>query len=100
MTRLLWTRHAHAKMRYWSLSEARVRRVLHSPLRIEGGIAPGTVAALQAAGTKKHPYEIWVMLNESGKERRVISAWRYPGKTKPGDPLPPEIIKELREAIA
>jgi hypothetical protein len=86
-------------MRYWSLSEARVKRVLHSPLRSEVGIAQGTVAVLQAAGSKKHPYEIWVMLNERGKERKVISAWRYPSRTKPGAPLPPEIMKELREAL-
>jgi hypothetical protein len=86
-------------MRYWSLSEARVKRVLHSPLRTEVGIAPGTVAVLQAAGSKKHPYEIWVMLNERGKERKVISAWRYPNRTKPGAQLPPEIMKELREAL-
>ncbi len=95
----MWTKHARAKMRYWSLSEARVKRVLHFPLRIEEGIAPGTVAMLQAAGTKKHPYEVWVMLNERGKGRRVISAWRYPNRTKPGEPLPAEIVKELREAL-
>lgn len=86
-------------MRYWSLSEARVRRVLHSPYRIEEGIAPGTVALLQVAGSKKHPYEIWVMLNERGKERKVISAWRYPARTKPGEPLPPEILREFKEAL-
>jgi hypothetical protein len=99
MAKLLWTRHARAKMRYWSLSEARVKRVLHMPLRVEGGIAPHTVAMLQAAGSKKHPYEIWVMVNDRGKERRVISAWRYPARTKPGEPLPKEILRELREAL-
>lgn len=99
MAKLLWTKHARAKMRYWSLSESRVKRVLHSPLRTEVGIAPGTVAVLQSAGSKKHPYEIWVMLNERGKEKKIISAWRYPNITKPGQPLPKEVVKELREAL-
>lgn len=30
---------------------------------------------------------------------RVISAWRYPGITKPGKPLPREILNEIQEAI-
>ena len=29
--------------------------------------------------------EIWVMIQDLGKERRIISAWRYPGMTKPRD---------------
>ena len=63
----LWTAHAQAKMRFYGLSESRVRRVLHSPLRIEEGIAPGTVAALQPAsyktkdGKRSWGQEIWVM---------------------------------------
>ncbi len=100
MAKLLWTKHALAKMRYWSLSEARVKRVLHTPLRVEEGIAEKTVAMLQAAGSAKHPYEIWVMVNDRGKDRRIISAWRYPGRTKPGEPLPTDILRELREALS
>jgi len=74
-----WTLHARVKMRYYKLSPARVRRVLNSPKRVEEGVAPKTVAMMQPAGTQ----EIWVMVEDTAKERRVISAWRYPGVTKP-----------------
>ncbi len=84
-------------MRFYHLSEQRVRRVLHSPKRIEEGIAPGTIAMMQRAGSQKHPYEIWTMLVKNKKGRKIISAWKYPGITKPGEPLPQEILRELRE---
>ena len=109
-----WTKHAREKMRFYRLSEQRVRRVLHSPKRIEEGIAPGTIAMMQRAGSAKHPYEIWTMLVKTPtpkkgrspdrsvgnkKGRKVISAWKYPGITKPGQPLPEEIMREFREVI-
>lgn len=31
------------------------------------------------------------------KRIRVISAWRYPGKTVPGEPLPEEIMAEIAQ---
>ncbi|MBI2013880.1 MAG: hypothetical protein HYS87_03585 [Candidatus Colwellbacteria bacterium] len=95
-----WTSHAKFKMKYYRLSEQRVKRVLRSPLRVEEGIAPDTVAMLQAVTTAKRPYEIWAMVNKpKAQNLRVISAWRYPGRTKAGEPLPKEIIKEIREII-
>ncbi len=94
----MWTKHAQAKMRYYGLSEARVKRVINFPLRIEYGIAPKTIAMLQAAGSKKHPYEIWVMFDEKKDKRKIVSAWRYPGRTKPGEALPDEILREIKEA--
>ena len=105
--KLQWTGHSKAKMREYGLSEARVRRVLHSPLRIEEGIAPDTIAMMQPASVKKTvggkpvewTQELWVMIVDDKKERRVISAWRYPGKTKEGEPLPAEIIREIRNAM-
>ena len=95
---LSWTHHAQAKMHFYRLSPARVRRVLNSPKRVEEGVAPKTVAMMQPAaikaaagraGAKKEErwtQEIWVMIQDAGKERKVISAWRYPGVTKPRDP--------------
>lgn len=97
MKQLYWTKHAKAKMRYYALSEQRVRRVLNSPSRIEEGIAEGTIALMQRAGSKKHPYEVWVMVKDEKARRKIISAWRYPGLTQPGEPLPEEILREFRE---
>ena len=94
---LHWTTHSREKMRFYHLSEQRVRRVLHSPKRIEEGIAPGTIAMLQSAGSQKHPYEIWVMIVETKDKRKIISVWRYPGITKPGQPLPAQIAREISE---
>lgn len=96
---LHWTAHSRAKMRQYRLSEQRVKRIIHSPKRIEEGIAPKTIAMMQAAGSVKHPYELWVMIQDMKQKRKVISAWRYPGVTKPGDPLPPEILKEIKNIL-
>jgi hypothetical protein len=42
--------------------------------------------------------EIWVMIQKKRQDTiKIISAWRYPGKTKAGQPLPEEIIRELKE---
>lgn len=91
----LWTNHAKEKMRYYRLSENRVKRILNAPKRIERGIAENTVAMMQRGGTSKKGHEIWVMIQDSAKQRKIISAWRYPGATKEGEPLPEEILKEL-----
>lgn len=94
-----WTSHSRYKMRFYGLSENRLKRVISYPKRIEEGIAPDTIAMMQSAGSEKHPYEIWLMIQEEKTRRKVISAWRYPGKTKPGQPLPEEIMKEIRNSI-
>lgn len=115
---LHWTSHAKSKMNFYRLSEQRVRRVLHTPKRIEEGVAENTIAAMQPVsiisktparnakhnvaggedGKKKETWnqEIWVMIEETKKERKIISAWRYPGMTKSGDPLPAEILAEIK----
>ena|SRR3989344_4056708 len=98
MKTLYWTSHAKNKMRYYALSEQRIRRVLKTPSRIEEGIAEGTIALMQRAGSKKHPYEIWVMVADEKTRRKIISAWRYPGLTQPGESLPDTILKEFSEA--
>lgn len=87
----IWTTHARAKMGFYKLSEGRVRRVLNSPKRVEEGVAPKTFAAMAPASSKFNTgpvrketwnQEIWVMYQDSSKERVIISAWRYPGVTK------------------
>ena len=93
-----WTRHIKEKMKYYRISEGRLRRILKSPFRREKGIARGTIAVMQPARTKK-PSEIWLMYQERNKRKIMISAWRYPGISPVGEPIPvPEdIIKELKK---
>ncbi len=92
-----WTQHIKDKMRYYNLSEQRLRRVFRHPARIEKGVAENTVAVMQVAGSKKHAYEIWLMYQLDKQRIKMISAWRYPGRTKPGEkvPVPEEILAEL-----
>ncbi|MGE4554951.1 MAG: hypothetical protein AB7D02_02400 [Candidatus Paceibacterota bacterium] len=108
--KLIWTKHSLEKMAFYQLSENRVKRVLRHPHRIEKGIAPETLASMQKAGSKKHPYEIWVMyqLKTNGKSQKkekpskskgvvIISCWKYPGQSKPGEkiPIPEDILEEI-----
>ena len=92
-----WTKHAQEKMRYYQLSESLVKRVFRHPGRVEEGVAENTVAAMQSVGSKKHPYEIWIMYQIKKDSINIISAWRYPGVTKSGDrvPVPDDILEEL-----
>ena len=98
MKKLHWTNHSQAKMRYYRLSEQRVKRVIRNPERVEEGIAENTIAVMQPFGNKKDR-EIWVMVPNTKEKRRVISAWIYPARTKAGEPLPEEITREFREVL-
>jgi len=94
---LYWTRHIKEKMRYYGLGEGRLRRILRTPKRREKGIVPKTIALMQMAGTSK-PSEIWLMYQQAGQKKKMISAWRYPGISPINKPIPiPEnILEELR----
>jgi len=97
---LHWTEHAKYKMKQYGLSAARVKRVLRFPVRTEAGIAPKTVAVMQPNArdqvTKKGDLvtkprwtqELWVMYEDTKKERKVIAAWRYPGVSPVREPPP------------
>jgi hypothetical protein len=100
MKDILWTRHSRFKLRQHSLSEGRVRRALNSPDRIERGIATGTIAMMKREKAVKNEFEVWVMVVDTKVSRRIISAWRYPGVTKPGESLPDEIRREMEEAAS
>lgn len=93
-----WTGHARDKMGYYRLSESRIKRVFRHPGRVEEGVAENTLAAMQSAGSKNHPYEVWIMYQIKEEVIKIISAWRYPGVTKPGDrvPIPEDILEELK----
>lgn len=105
--KILWTTHSKFKMRQYRFSENRILRILRKPDRIEEGIAPKTIAAMQITGTKKNPTEAWMMCQiksaswrtksnpladeQKSKVIRIISAWRYPGRTPKGQrPIIPE----------
>ena len=90
---LEWTLHAKTKMDHYRLTPSRVRHVLHSPKRVEEGIAPHTIAMMQPVSMKiigkkeSWTQEIWVMVQDKASARTVISAWRYPGVTKVRDAI-------------
>lgn len=94
-----WTMHSVQKMRQYGLSENRVKRVINNPKRKELGIAKGTIAVMQP-NSSKHSYEFWAMYKtlKSGSIR-VITAWKYPGKSpiRGPIPIPPEILEEIGE---
>ena len=94
-----WTKHSRIKMRQYRLSEKRVLRIFRKPDRKEEGIAPGTVAAMQITGTKKHPTEVWTMYQLIKSKVRIISAWRYPGRTPIGQRpiIPEDTLEELKK---
>lgn len=99
--KVVWTVHSRYKMRQYGLSPARVLRIVHSPARIEDGIADKTIAFMQKAGSKAHPHELWAMVQDAGSKRKVISAWRYPGTTKPRSEVALNFIhSELDDFIA
>jgi len=66
-----WTNHCLRKLRQYNLSISRIKRVLRYPKRKEVGVAPDTIAAMQLAGSKKHPYEIWVMYQKKIKKSKI-----------------------------
>jgi len=118
--KLAWTEHSQIKMRQYGLSKQKLFGILSRPERKEKGIAPGTTAVMKTNKVffkekkislsnawqhpKKAPGEIWIMYRDTkgaskyGENiRKVISAWRYPGISKPGEaiPIPDDIRHEL-----
>ncbi len=111
--KLHWTEHSKIKMRQYGLSKQKLLGILYRPERKEQGIVPGTTAAMKTNKTffkakqitlakawqrpKKAPGEIWLMYKDVKDFRKIISAWRYPGISKPGEeiPIPEDIRQEL-----
>lgn len=102
---LKWTNHVAKKMMFYGLSATKVKSVLSRHNRREPGIAPGTTAVMQKAGSRKRPQEIWVMYQDKESiqdgiktpKRIIITAWRYPGVSKPrvAIPYPEGLLSEL-----
>lgn len=126
-----WTKHVIEKMKYYGLSEQRIRGVIRNPRRKEDGIVENTIAVMQPPSVKivaNKPIwkqEIWAMyqISRSGNSRskslepkellflkmkgykpqarnqgkiKIISAWRYPGVSPKKDPIPEEILQEIK----
>ncbi|MBI3337350.1 MAG: hypothetical protein HY005_01850 [Candidatus Staskawiczbacteria bacterium] len=90
------------KIKQYGLSKNKLLKILYSPERKELGIAPGTIAVMKTNKTlslqkKRAPGEIWLMYKDINNIRKIISCWRYPGISKPGEeiPIPREIRREL-----
>lgn len=98
----LWTIHAKLKLRYYGLSESRIKRIIQFPARTEEGIVEKTVAVMQPAGTKRYT-EIWAMYKlakrSNTKAIKIITVWRYPGKSPLRNPVPLEVINEVRKIL-
>ncbi len=91
--------HVKEKMRYYGLSESRLKRVINHPSRSEKGVAPNTLAVMQPITKQsKTTQEIWVMYQDKNTQRTIITAWRYPGKSPVREtiPIPGDIRDELQ----
>lgn len=97
--KIIWTEHSKMKLRQYRFSAKRVLRIFRKPDRTEEGIAPGTIAAMQITGTKRRPTEAWLMyaVLKRPKGIKIISAWRYPGRTPKGAKpiIPEDTLREL-----
>jgi hypothetical protein len=120
-----WTQHSVYKMRQYGLSPQRVVRVIRNPERTEVGIVENTIAVMQPSSTrfkngkKTWSQEIWAMyqLRRSGAPHpslratlsllrrgekgkiKIISVWRYPGISPKNNPIPEEILREIKGII-
>jgi len=97
-----WTKHSIYKMRHYGLSQQRIKRIIRHPARIEEAIVPNMIAVMcpACAGRPDKNREIWAMYMVGKKNIKIITAWRYPGKSSARDPIPREILDEIRNVIS
>jgi len=111
--KLHWTEHSKIKMRQYGLSKIKLTNLFYKFERKEKGIVPGTTALMKTnkiffktkkidlknlwKQPKKTPGEIWLMYKDVKDSIKIISAWRYPGVSKPGEEIP--IPEDIREEI-
>ena len=91
----IWTKHSQYKMRHYGLSAQRIKRIIRHPARVEEAIVPGLIAVMAPA--KKQ--EIWAMYRLTKTQIKIITAWRYPGKSSERNPIPQEILNEIKSII-
>jgi hypothetical protein len=95
--KVIWTKHSERKLKEYQLSKSRILRIIKNPYRIEEGIAPNTIALMRPTKIKNKIWkqEIWTMIQKSKDGIKIISAWRYPGKSPKQNPIPHYILEEL-----
>ncbi len=95
---IVWTNHAENKIRYYSLSKRKLKRLLYDFDRKEYGIAPDTIA-LMGRVKKTRETEIWLMYESLKDKIKIISAWRYPGITKSDESfyIPSDVFEEINK---
>lgn len=92
-----WTSHIKNKMLFYGISEQKIKTILKSPDRKEEGVAEKTFAVMKRNDTAKRKEELWVMY--AGNPKKImISAWRYPGKSKLGKeiPIPDDVLDDIK----
>lgn len=93
-----WTKHSQYKMRHYGLSPQRIKRIVRHPVRTEEAVIPKMIAAMQPAGGKNYS-EIWTIYKLANDQIKIITAWRYPGRSPARNPIPKEILDEIRSII-
>jgi len=98
-----WTKHSLYKMRHYGLSEQRIKRVIRHPARIEEAIVPNMIAVM-CPNKKQEIWAMYTLIKSNVKNQmsrvKVITAWRYPGKSPARNPIPQEILDEIRNVIS
>ena len=102
--KIYWTEHAKIKMRQYGLSKSKLMNLMYRRQGKEVGIVEGTMALMQpvksysSVAGKRPSGEIWLMYKDVKQERKIISVWRYPGISKPGEmiPIPDDIAEFLK----
>lgn len=103
----IFTSHALSKMRHYRMSESVVRKIIRHPDRVEEGVVEDFIASMKETGSKSYP-EAWVMykpINEvdnhgiSRSSLKILTAWKYPGKSKERNIIPDEVLREVRSII-
>lgn len=99
----IWTHHSKNKMRHYRLTESRVKRIIRHPTRTEEGIIEDAIGVMQPGGGKRYE-EIWALyvlakVKNQKPQIKVITAWRYPGRSPARDPIPVEVLKEIQGVI-
>lgn len=96
------------KMKYYGISPSLVKRIIRNPVRTEESVVPGTIAAMQPKRTKRYQ-EVWTIYKLIGRANsksqnpkpklKIITAWIYPGKSPERDPIPKEILEEIKSIL-